>query len=150
MSGEQRAQREKFREVTLCFHQESICWGFITTESFEIHPSLDSTKHTVFKGNICSNSPPGQEISSGFTQPYLYPLQRTTIERMALLPGASAATSSTSSVSPDKCSDSLHSPAAALTQQKSLLRCFYCLSFGVPQSLGAPERNPLKLGDLSD
>lgn len=57
MSGEQRTSREKFREVTLCFYQESTHWGFITTESFEIHPSLNSTKHTVFKGNLCSNSP---------------------------------------------------------------------------------------------
>lgn len=49
--------REKFREVTLCFQGEATHWGFITTESFEIHPSLDSTKHTVFKRNLCSNSP---------------------------------------------------------------------------------------------
>lgn len=57
MSGQERTCREKFREVTLCIHRESTRWGFITTESFEIHLSLDSTKHAVFKRNLCSDSP---------------------------------------------------------------------------------------------
>lgn len=63
--GEQSQKQEircqgnkgQFREVTLCFQGEATHWDFITTESFEIHPSLDSTKHIVFKGNLCSNSP---------------------------------------------------------------------------------------------
>lgn len=48
--------REKFREVTQCFHPKATHWGSITTESFGICLSPDSTKHTVSKGNLCSNS----------------------------------------------------------------------------------------------
>lgn len=50
------SSREKFREVAQCFYPKASHWGFITTESFEIWLSPDSTKHTVSKGNLCSNS----------------------------------------------------------------------------------------------
>lgn len=47
VSGEQRTRREKFREVTLGFHRELTRWGFITTESSEVPPSLDTVPSMV-------------------------------------------------------------------------------------------------------
>ena len=50
-----KAQAEKNSEKLLCA-SAFYTLGFITLESFEIRLSLDTTKHTAFKGNLCSNS----------------------------------------------------------------------------------------------
>lgn len=51
-----KAQAEKNSEKLLCASAENLHFGVYHIKSFEICLSLDTTKHTIFKGNLCSNS----------------------------------------------------------------------------------------------
>lgn len=53
----QEEKGEKSLEKLLCAPLRFYTLGFYHNWAFEICPSPDSTKHTVLKGNLCSNSP---------------------------------------------------------------------------------------------